>query len=513
MTFTGNLTRRFFSQTDSLTFLFDRIKVNSFDKYISGNPLSGTGQVVKFGLSGIDSGNKLEFTFSGSKVYDPEGRFCFCYNNEQIMSISGNVETGHYDYFINNELFCSIGLTTNADFNCWYVSCLNSGNAEAEISVYNDTAINITQTNYNTFSESGFWTGYFISSYDKPLVIHSGELYGADAKYFSGYTGLSFENGNNILQPNTAKIFKLHQYSGSTKTGVFEVGLRLYGDFGVKDYVLTGASYIPFNPYFISNSLLPEDGDESLVVSGYGNSDFKVFNYSTLAQLNGSAIAKNIYVHVDLIGDTSLATGNRVKINSFSMVSGGSGYTNGIHKVYISHSTAAANLGEPSGFGVVLTNANKGVTGISWQHKQTDSLGVYRSGDSSHGPRLVFPNIVGGIQASGNLNTSTYVKTFSGLFDVVTGLPGTSGISLKTTNRYNATKFSGFSTLTAAQENMFIKVIYNAPYDIGNVFFRVSVSGLTDTIYGTTGLYYESFAHKYLEESVWGYSYGEETRG
>lgn len=505
MTFTGELTRRFFSATSDLTFLLENVRIGAVDRFISGNPLSGSGQIVKFGLSGITGSNKMEFTFSGSKIYDPENRVCYCYNNDELLGISGSVSTGHYDYFINNNLVCSVGLTQNSDFNCWYVSTANSGSLECDVSIYGPE-INIAQTNNNNFQESGFWTGRFTSTYDRPLVIHSGQLYGVDSMYFSGYSGLSFDAGNNILLPNTPKVFTLHNYSGSNKTGIFSVGLKLYGDFGVKDYWMTGASYRNTNPYYISNSILPENPLENLFVSGEnGTSGFKIFNYNTLAELNGEPIEKNIYVHIDFV---SGYTGNFQRITSYNITAAGSGYTHGTHSVEI----RPTQSGFPYGYGVVLTNSNKGVTGILWQHEQTGHLGVYYSGAGFDSPSLFFPQIVGKPRASGTLTTQNSVKTFSGLIDVVTGINGTEGLSLKTLGQYNATKFSGFSTLLPTQENMFIKVIYNPLYDSSNLFFRVSVSGLQDTFYGTTGVYYESIAYRYFTTPPT-LSHGEETRG
>ena len=76
----------------------------SFSKKIKLSSTSGT---FKFGFSGESTG--LFFTFESGKLYDPENRVVFGYNDINSVTLSGSVATGNYSYYINGSKVCTNG--------------------------------------------------------------------------------------------------------------------------------------------------------------------------------------------------------------------------------------------------------------------------------------------------------------------------------------------------------------------------------------------------------------------
>jgi len=74
-----------------------------------------TGEAL-FGVSGFtDSSNspsnsrKLQFTLKSGKVFDPEDRCVYSYQQDENINFKGTFLPSSYDYFINNNLICTKG--------------------------------------------------------------------------------------------------------------------------------------------------------------------------------------------------------------------------------------------------------------------------------------------------------------------------------------------------------------------------------------------------------------------
>jgi len=100
---------------------------------------STTGEAV-FGFSGFlgaetpANSRKSSFTFKSGRVFDPEGRNVFSYSANQNVNLKGTFLSETYDYFINNDLICSIGKKDAFKINSFF---FDSDGCEIEISDLN----------------------------------------------------------------------------------------------------------------------------------------------------------------------------------------------------------------------------------------------------------------------------------------------------------------------------------------------------------------------------------------
>lgn len=82
--------------------------------------LNNTSGLAEFGFSG--SGEGLKFQFTDGRMLDPEGRYFNSYLKDSAFTLSGNLETGRYDYYIDGKLNCSIGEKNNIEFNKFFIN-------------------------------------------------------------------------------------------------------------------------------------------------------------------------------------------------------------------------------------------------------------------------------------------------------------------------------------------------------------------------------------------------------
>ncbi|MAH48791.1 hypothetical protein CMI37_23390 [Candidatus Pacearchaeota archaeon] len=96
---------------------------------------STTGEAT-FGLSGtVDMHQKTSsFTFKSGRIFDPEGRNVFSYSANQNINLKGTFLQKTYDYFINNDLICSIGKKDAFKINSFF---FDSDGCEIEINDLN----------------------------------------------------------------------------------------------------------------------------------------------------------------------------------------------------------------------------------------------------------------------------------------------------------------------------------------------------------------------------------------
>jgi hypothetical protein len=57
--------------------------------------------LARFGFSG--GNNTLAFSIRSGKLFDPKGYYVYGYNSGEFISVSGNVSTGFFQYFVNGE--------------------------------------------------------------------------------------------------------------------------------------------------------------------------------------------------------------------------------------------------------------------------------------------------------------------------------------------------------------------------------------------------------------------------
>jgi len=198
------------------------LDLNKIIIYYSGdkhNPSAVSG--FHFGFSGTS--NDISFRGVSGKIYDPEGRVVYGYSDQTDFSFSVSFDSGNYEYYFNNALYCSKGVKTNFNANKFFLNC-NGLTVDASFNIYSPE-INYSLDFPDLFSGS-LLTGVFtnLSSYD--IKIFTGNLTNSS----SGFLSTSLINNINV-SANTSENIVLSCLTTETGVGAYP-NLSLETNFG-----------------------------------------------------------------------------------------------------------------------------------------------------------------------------------------------------------------------------------------------------------------------------------------
>ena len=180
---------------------------------------------AEMGFSGSSTGEDVKFSFQSGRVIDPEGKYCNSYIPSGLMTLSGNINTGTYEYYIDDVLDFSLGTRNDFLINSFFVNTRDCF-MDANINVFGEQH-SISTTIPSSFRESGLLTGTITNNSYSTLggfSILSGEIVQtSDSKYFEIDTSfpLSVNNSENIVIKNILFLDELA-----------EIDMKLYGGFG-----------------------------------------------------------------------------------------------------------------------------------------------------------------------------------------------------------------------------------------------------------------------------------------
>jgi len=149
----------------------------SFSKTLDFSNCSGTHY---FGFSG--ESQTVKFKFQSGKIFDPEDRLVFTYNELKNLKLSGDFSTGTYQYYIDDILVCSKGSKSNfiADRFIYEVESGTTVTFE-DFFIYTDSSSKDSlSVNFDTenFIESGSITGNIVNGGNSEAknVVFTGQV-------------------------------------------------------------------------------------------------------------------------------------------------------------------------------------------------------------------------------------------------------------------------------------------------------------------------------------------------
>lgn len=461
MNFTG-LTYRFFTASNSGNFLFNSLSSSAVE-IISGS--SSFGKEMRIGFTGITGNTNWYFSFLNGKIYDPEGRCFGAFDETSINSISGNFDSGSYNYYLNDVLINAQGVKETNDFNGWFVECISGASGKADV-FYTSAPINTSFYMQSGFYIGGIWSGSFTNNHSKPLVIRSGLLLSPDSIYFAiTGTGLDFNAGLNVIPSGGNRTVRLSHTGQDSPNGVYTLGVRIYTDYGFSDFIVSGSG-VPYRDGFISNGLSPATGQN--IVSEMPGSGVFSYNYSTIYQNSqGTPQEKPFSVSLTYL---SGYTGSFYPVTGLSITNNGNGFTSD-PLIYIT----PTGLGQPfaSGSGIRWGGTGENVTGVNWYQSgvYTGNTGTCAVVCSEGGGQNFASQISWG--TTYNKAWNTFVSGFSGVFGT-----GGSPCTGDSTNIYGA------GTLTSGEDLLTYSIVFNGTPDNLSLQYLFTVSGLPDTTSG-----------------------------
>lgn len=196
--------------------------------------------LCELGFSGSNPNSipkeKISYTFNKSKIYDPENRFIYYYNNTEKINLSGSISSDQYSYYINDNLICLNGKKENFILNKFYLN--TSGcRVTGDLKIFGD--IPNYNINFQNFNVGNLLTGIINNNSFSSFRIYSGTV--------SVPTGFSINLLNlDVLANSSTSNIKINTYNGTINqtgnTATYPITLNLYTNFGLasKTYNVTG---------------------------------------------------------------------------------------------------------------------------------------------------------------------------------------------------------------------------------------------------------------------------------
>lgn len=197
-----------------------------FDLNLSLSKINGSGE---FGLSGEDK--RLNFRFVSGRIYDFNNNYVHSYLQDEKINISGDIQTGSYIYYINQEPVGS-DKKDNFKINRFYT---NSRNCALDIDLDIKSSSPTYDLNINNFYYTGqYLSGTFVNKMNNSSIrVFSGQV--TQNTGFSLYSipGTITQTGNILISSN--KI-----------PATYNLRLYLYTSFGTinKTFTVSGLTGI-----------------------------------------------------------------------------------------------------------------------------------------------------------------------------------------------------------------------------------------------------------------------------
>ncbi len=266
----------------------------SFSAQLSINNTTGH---VDLGFSG-DS-DSVKFQFSGSRMIDPEGRYFNSYLKDGTFLLSGNLESDKYDYYIDNNLNCSIGAKSDFTINKFFINATGC-EADLELNVYS-SGQDYTLSHYNQTLDSPAINLDIKNNQQEEFVVFGGGVAGAgishpfhvdvdvpsgkydgtyiqDYKYYAGSGDLDECNGRFAVTPEYPDGI-YHYHVSDTWPYVMSCfkGKAASQDFVIGEVTRSGTNPISSAPnpwltgeFFDRQTLVPQSGNVRQYTSGVG---------------------------------------------------------------------------------------------------------------------------------------------------------------------------------------------------------------------------------------------------
>ena len=299
--------KSFYSQTGNFQFQADLL----VDSLLGG---------VNLGVSGLKSGNSptvINYFCNSGKIFDNNNKFVGAYTPDETFSISGNIKSGRYDYFINNNPISYNNYKDTGTYNYFYI---NPNYISCDYDLYiNGEQPNLSVTNITCFTGDYAGTGYIINN-RLPLIIYSGEYSNFSTNLSFGYSDI-FTGQLNIGESGAFYIYPTSESAGlyTGKMNLFTNGGTLFHNTVINitespvntndyNFNLNGLDYIIQN-----NTQLYTSDVEALFGSG-------IPIVVSLEYYSGSG---NFYTNIDIISGFSRQISGYI-FNSGYLISGNS---------------------------------------------------------------------------------------------------------------------------------------------------------------------------------------------
>lgn len=450
MIITGNVSR-------------DILRENKFSINLNLSLSNCTGR-SEIGLSG--QGNVYKFSFSSGKIFDNDSRYFSSYLPNESVNIETNFSGTAYDYSINESKVLNSGFKQNFYAEKFYVNTTGA-TIDAFINIKSHKPTLSLSLPSSFYAESSI-TGYLITDSASGIKLFSG--------YFQPYSTFSFSGApSGMISSNSPKMVVISESSLIIRPLISNV----FFDTSAGSYSMqffTERLEKPFLNYkfniidgsdFLSNFELPSSSANNLKKGGLTLS----YGYQTnLSSLIPSSFPLDISLsyHSGITGYYGFVMGVEV-------ASGGNGY---LSAPTVTFSGGGGSLAS----GIALL----GTTSVDYNSVLSVQMTSFGSGYTSS-PTVLFSGGTGVINnilptiASGTASTTFYTKSFTGSFDLFTGL-NSNFVSYLSNSYLSGAKY--VKTGSSVDQDSLINILINCKtfFDYNPLVAKLVISGINDNI-------------------------------
>lgn len=428
--------------------------------------------VAQVGFSG--QSKTYKFSFISGKVLDDQGRYFYSYIPNQLISLTTNFSGAAYDYAINNQVVTYSGSKQNFYVDNFYADATGV-NIEASI------AINTDKPSLTLYYPDSFITGQFLTGYLVTDSLSGVKLFTGTFDNLSSFSFESLPTGYITSTSSGQVLIKQKDPFVGKFVSAFDLSTNA-GDYS-QDITVTAAEKPFLNYVFNFNSTAPDPSSSN---------DWTTPLSSQGVETGISKTAEVEFIYSYATNYTNLQPTSLPLAISLSYVSGLTGYYGLVTDVSVP-SGGNGYLSSPtvifSGGGATTSASGQAVLGDTRSNfdQVSSVLLSYNGLGYTSAPQIVFSGGTGIINnaypsvASGNANIVQYTKSFSGCFNLYTGVNG----NYQDYRSQNYTSPSGYARSTSFiyfDTPINIKVEYKTTFDENPLVAKLSISGVNGNL-------------------------------
>lgn len=428
--------------------------------------------VAQVGFSG--QSKTYKFSFISGKVLDDQGRYFYSYIPNQLISLTTNFSGAAYDYAINNQVVTYSGSKQNFYVDNFYADATGV-NIEASI------AINTDKPSLTLYYPDSFITGQFLTGYLVTDSLSGVKLFTGTFDNLSSFSFESLPTGYITSTSSGQVLIKQKDPFVGKFVSAFDLSTNA-GDYS-QDITVTAAEKPFLNYVFNFNSTAPDPSSSN---------DWTTPLSSQGVETGISKTAEVEFIYSYATNYTNLQPTSLPLAISLSYVSGLTGYYGLVTDVSVP-SGGNGYLSSPtvifSGGGATTPASGQAVLGDTRSNfdQVSSVLLSYNGLGYTSAPQIVFSGGTGIINnaypsvASGNANIVKYTKSFTGCFNLYTGVNG----NYQEYRSQNYTSPSGYARSTSFvyfDTPINIKVEYKTTFDQNPLVAKLSISGVNGNL-------------------------------
>jgi hypothetical protein len=419
--------------------------------------------ISEIGFSG--EGKTFKFSLTSGKMIDTEGRFFSSYLPNTQFRIYANFSGQSYAYAVNNSYVLYSGYKQDFHAERFYIN--NTGNI-----LNGNILLSTAKPNLSFYAPATFITGQNVTGY-------LSSDFASGVKIFSGY----FEDGSSfsffsipsgLVSSSSSGAFLINQTY--PRLGYFSSNFYLDTSAGQYEQNFTSSGlaspYLNYAFAFVDGSDTFNNVSNTQLNSGITKFGSAVLDYGYFTNyLNLAPASLPVYISLQYVSGN---TGYYGLVTNVSVSSGGNGYTAPPAVIFSGGGGSLA-----SGIAILGTSSS------DYDKVVAVNMTSYGSGYTS-APTVVFSGGTGIINnnspsiASGSASMAYYTKSFSGCFDVSSGI-GVSLVDFATNNQISGSKYSGSSSLFS-NSLVNVSVNYNTTFDTDPMYALLTISGINGNV-------------------------------